>query len=105
MPISDWLDLMPATVTVQRFLGRDSYGKPSFATAVSYRARVNNVTRLVRNAEGEQVVARGRAWLATVDPITTQDRVGLPDGTFPIILNVNQVPDESGPLYTSLDFA
>lgn len=105
MPIADWLDMMPATVSVARFQSRDAYGAPTFAAAVNYRARVDFRTRLVRGPNAEMVVARGRAWLATVDAITAEDRVTLPDGSVPIILQVNQVPDEAGPLYTSLDFA
>lgn len=105
MPISDWLDLMPQTVTVQRVLGLDSQGAQILSSPNTYQARINNQTRMVRQANGDEVVARGRAWLATVDPITTRDKVILDDGTVPLILVVNVVPDEDGPLYTSIDFA
>lgn len=98
-------DLMPSTVTVERITGRDTYGQPTFGTALGpFQARVNNVQRNVIGPSGQMVVAKGRAWLDTVEPFTVNDRVTLADGSQPTLLNVNQVPDENGPAYTSFDF-
>lgn len=103
--INDWLDLMPAVVTVQSFISRNADGAPQYGSPVSYRARVSNKNQLIRDASGEQVVARGVAWLATVDPLTVYDSYTLPDGTTPKILAVDQTPDEKGPLFTKVYFA
>lgn len=100
----DFADMMAATVTVERITGRDTYGKATYGAATTYIARVNNVQRNVIGPEGQMVVARGRAWLDTVDTITVNDRVTFADGSHPKLLNVNQVPDENGPAYTSFDF-
>lgn len=101
--IGDWLDLMPATVKIERLTGRDRAGGPSYGPPSTYRARVNFKSHFVRGANGELVSARGTAWLATVDPITVRDRITLSDGTTPPMLVVNQESDESAPLYTRID--
>ncbi len=106
--IDDWLDLMPQTVTVEPLVSRDAYGAPTYGAPATYQARVYFKTRYVRTAGAEEVVARGRCWIATVAPIDTTARITLPDQseiTGPLILNVDVVPDENGPLYTSIDFA
>lgn len=100
-----FVDMMATTVTVERLTGRDTYGNPTYgAPQGPYAARVNNVQRNVIGPDGQMVVAKGRAWLDTVDPFTVNDRVTLADGSKPILLNVNQVPDELGPAVTSFDF-
>lgn len=96
---------MTQTVQVEPFVSRDAYGKATFGAAVSYRARVNFKTHFVRNNDAEQVVARGTAWLATSANITVNDRITLPDGSHPLLLDVNGENDEAGPLYVRLDFA
>lgn len=96
---------MPANVTVQTFVNRGDYGKPVYGSARDYQARVTFRTRRVVNTGGEEVVSRGEAWLATVEPISAQDRVILPDGSEPLILSIDQVADEDGPLYTKFYFA
>lgn len=97
-------DLMPTTVTVELITGRDYQGKATYGPPSDpYPARVNNVQRNVIGPDGQLVVARGRAWIDTVAPFTVNDRVTLADGSQPILLNVNQVPDENGPAYTSID--
>lgn len=97
-------DLMPATVTVERITGRSYDGKATYGAPSTYVARVNNVTRNVIGADGQLVVASGIAWLDTVAPFTVNDRVTFADGTQPVLLRVDQVPDETGPAYTSFSF-
>lgn len=97
-------DMMPTTVTVELILTRDYQGKATYGTAKSYVARVNNYQHNAIGPDGQEVVARGRAWLDTVDPFSVNDRVTFADGSQAILLNVNQVPDETGPAYTSFDF-
>ena len=102
--IADWLDLMPDTVVVQSFAGRDQYGVGSYGSPNGFEARVTYRNRSVTTASGEEVVARGEAWLATVEHITPQDKITLSDGTNPLILSVDRISDETGPLYTKIFF-
>ena len=97
-------DMMATTVTVQAIVSRDTYGAPTYGPARTYVARVNNVQRNVIGPAGQLVVAKGRCWLDTVDAMSVNDLVTLADGSTPKLLNVNQVPDESGPAYSSFDF-
>lgn len=97
-------DLMATTVTVELIGARTYEGKATYGAPATYTARVNNYQHNVIGSDGQMVVARGRAWLDTVDPFTVNDRVTLADGSHPVLLNVNQVPDEAGPCYTSFDF-
>lgn len=104
--IEDWLDLMTDSVVVEPFVSRTTHGVPTYGAARDpYAARVNYQVHYVRNADGEQVVARGYAIIATTDTITVKDRITLADGTQPLILIANLETDEAGPLYTRIDFA
>lgn len=100
----DFTDLMPSSVSVAKLTGRADDGTPTYATAVSYTARVNTKTHNVIGRDNQLVVARGTAWLDTVDAITADDKVTFSDGTIAVILAVNVEPDENGPAYTRLDF-
>jgi hypothetical protein len=97
-------DMMPATVTVQSMVGRADDGTPVYSSPNTYQARVSFKTRNTIGKDGQTVVARGRAWLDTVDRITVNDLITLDDGSNPIVLNVSQIADETGPAYTALDF-
>jgi hypothetical protein len=106
MPVSDFLDLMPATVTFAHVTGRDGYGKASFGIAASYRARV--VYKMIRTSNiftGQDAVADGEVWLAgTVTPSDMDERITLPDGSTPKILNWEQFSDGDGPHHTVIHF-
>lgn len=97
-------DMMSTSVQVEKFLSRTDAGVPTYASPKSYVARVNMKTHNVIGKDNQLVVARGMAWLDTVDAITVDDRITLDDGTQPILLIVNLTSDEAGPAYTRLDF-
>lgn len=103
--ISDWLDMMTQVVTVEPFVSRDAYGAATYGAATDYQARVNYKSHFIRTADAEQVVARGTAWLAADGPISVNDRITLPDGSQPLLLDSNGENDEAGPLYVRLDFS
>jgi hypothetical protein len=100
----DFVDMMADTITVERMTGRADDGVPTYAAPVSYRARVNYKTHNVLNAQNQLITARGMMWLDTVDSITVDDRITLPDGSRPVILFSNLNTDETGPAYTRVDF-
>lgn len=104
--IADWADLMTDSVTVEKFVSRDTHGVATFAPNPKvYAARVNYANHYVRDASGELVVATGYAIMACTDPISPKDRFTLTDGTTrPNILAVNAETDEAGPLYTRVDW-
>lgn len=105
MPVSDWADMMPHTVTYAAVSGRDAYGKPTYGTAVTYRARVvYKQTRIVNRLNGQDAIATGVVWLAAKILPSLDAQVVLPDGSTPTILNWEVFPDEEGDHHTKLYF-
>ena len=107
MPISEWADMMPHTVTYEALKSRDKYGKPSYATAVSYAARVKDRTKSVpsRVVPGQDEVSHSEVWIGgIITNIRTDDRFTLPDGSTPSIIDWLVVPDEDGDHHTKVFF-
>jgi streptogramin lyase len=116
--ITEWADCMPSTVTLEAFSDRDDYGKPSYAAAVSYKARVIYQSKMiVGQGSGEaanlETTANGVVWFgpptanpsSTVPPdVTVEDRITLPDGSTPNIMRVDQFQDEEGDHHTKVYF-
>jgi hypothetical protein len=92
---SDLLELLTQTMTVEHVTGRDGYGKPSYGTPATYRARVVGKVKMVRTADGSERVSNATVYVAATDVLAT-DRVTLPDGSRPLILSVGSFPDERG---------
>ena len=115
--ITEWLDCMPQTVSWERFQDRNDWGKPTYAAAVSHRARVVYQTEFVidqRQGGAElETTANGHVWfgpptsnLGSGNPpsVTAEDRITLPDGTQPNILRVDRFPDEDGDHHVKVYF-
>lgn len=98
MPVTDFADMMPFTLTHQAVSSYNSNGKPTHsATLTSYRCRVSYtaVKTVSKRAPGEDVLASPVAWVMGVIPgLTVDDLITLPDGTQPLIVNFDMVPDE-----------
>jgi len=107
MPISDWLDLMCSTVTYEAVASRDDYGKPiTYSAPVSYRAFVSNKrSRVVSRVSGTDVMSNGHVILnGIISSISPDDRLTLPDGSTPVLLNWGTANDENGPHHTRIYF-
>lgn len=103
--ISDWTDMMPHTVTYAAVASRDAYGKPTYAAARSYQARViQKQTRIVNRTNGQDAIATGVVWLAGFPALDIDGRITLPDGSTPVILNWEVIPDEEGDHHTKVYF-
>ena len=90
------------TITVEPFIGRDQDGKPTFGGGVPYKCRIQNLTRAERDSGGEYLVNWATIYLDYSPAITGQDRITMPDGTTPIITEVNSSPDDKGPYMTKI---
>lgn len=102
--INDFLPLMPLTIKVEPFLSRDKYGVAQYDEPVYYQARVNYKSNFIRGKDGEVVPSRGQMWVGTAELITVKDRLILPDGSEPQLLDVNGETDENGTiLYRRID--
>ena len=102
----EFLPMMLETVTLRANSTVDKYGKQSFAASgVSYRARLVFDVRLVRDAEGREVVQAGKAILyGAVPSLNPRWQITLPDGTTPKITFVDTVLDEDGDHHSVVGF-
>lgn len=93
----DFLTLAPQTVTLEPLSTHDLYGAPSFGTSVSYSALVMQESKLVRAADGREVVSGTQVYIPSSSAaVGEQDRLTLPDGTQPEIIRVSVYSDDDG---------
>lgn len=105
MSISDFLELMPSTVSLRSATGSDEYGNPTLGSIQTFRARVvYRLKRISTRTGATDVLSHGEVWLAGNPTLTERDEITLPDGTKPIILNWEQFPDEAGEHHTKVYF-
>lgn len=107
MGIEEWLDFMPRTVTIDSYISRSVSGRPNYANnPTTYQARVEIKNHVVLNKEGDQIIARGRVYLATTDIPTDKDLLTLPAGFVPRtppIISVNVIDDDQGVHHVTLE--
>jgi len=98
MPISDWLDLMPATVTHQSVIARNEYGAPTtYSAATSYRARVfQKARRVINRVNGQDEISSVQVWIAGLPSLALDGKIILPDGSTPRIMSWDVPTDEVG---------
>ena len=104
---TDFLDLMPDTlkVNVLKGVSTDGYGTATYsATTQSYRCRVSEKQELVRTFSGDEQLAKTVAWVNSSSTFGPWDKITLPDGTMPPLLNVSDVRDETGHNHSRLVF-
>ena len=110
MPIADFNDMMPHTLTITEFVSRDKYNAPSYGSPITYTGRVVYEDKLTRNMNpksptfDEEVIASGAVWLQTTTLIDYNDKLELPNGDTPDIVSVQVVPDDDGTHHIKLLF-
>jgi len=105
MGVTDFLDFMTETVTIEPFASRNAYNEATYGTAQSITARVVGKVKMVRDSKGEERVSTKTVYLATADMFDPEDRLTLPVGSVPLtppILAVSSFPDEIGAHHTVL---
>ncbi len=81
-------------VTIRNLVSLDQWNTPTY-TDVAVKARVDWQDRLIRNAQGEQVVAAARVYLAgDITAPTNADRITI-DGVEHAIMRVDKKTDFS----------
>lgn len=87
------------TVTHEPFLSRNGDGLPTYDTAVEYQAFMERKDeRLAWRIGSEHVPSHMVTFLENVT-VTMNDRITLPDGSAPKILDVRGVQDPNGGQY------
>jgi hypothetical protein len=90
------LDLMVDTIVWEELLGHFGDGSPRYGSPASLQARVVYQTEMVYDATGQEQISTVTIWVGSAPGVKPGDRITLPDGTQPRILNVHQYPDEDG---------
>ena len=94
-----FLEYMTQEITVAKFASENAHGDRSFSTSTTtHKARIQFKQHLTVNSQGQEVVARGLAFLGAsssgvMPGLTPTDQVTLPDGTTPPILSVDRFAD------------
>ena len=81
------------TATWKRKTGNDGYGQPVFALPTTIKVRWEGKRRLVRDAQGNQVVSEARVYC--IDGVSTGDVLTY-GGRDWIAIAVSEVPDLNG---------
>lgn len=88
------------TVTIAPLSSRDGYGKPTYGTAASYKAKIEMATEIIRMDNGEDVKSTRKIFLDSTDTsITVHDKLTLPSAFPPVnpkIFAVRAVLDREG---------
>ena len=84
-------DIMGQSVTIYKATGMDGYGKRTYATSgtVYSPARVQMQNKLVRDPQGREIILVGVVYVLGNCNVAIGDKIVLPDGTSPVIVDVN----------------
>lgn len=113
-PISRWGHMFSTTVSIQARTTNGAYGAPQYGTAVTYRAHLNANAKIVRDANGAQVISSqsvhimsnvavlptAKVTLSTADVGSTETGAISPQ-----IVAVERRFDQNGPHHTVLRLA
>lgn len=103
--IFSWLWMAPDTVTIEPYVSQNKNGEATYGTAVSYRARVQDLASARRpqrviTLAGDERFAAVQVDLMGTPSVSVRDRITLPSRfavTQPPILAVTVVTDQNGP--------
>lgn len=107
--VRQWAPLMKQRVTIKPFAGYDSFGKPTYGTAVIYQCALIGEMKVVRNDAGQEVPSKQTAYLMSNAAVRPEDQITLSTGDVgstqsyainPRILSVGRFPFLSGQFLT-----
>lgn len=84
--------LLNRSITIERWSGTyDDYGNPVYSAAEVIPARIFKKNKITRNIEGKEVVSTTQIYIEST--ATTKDRITLPTGEQPLVINVESQDD------------
>jgi hypothetical protein len=101
---SDFLGMMPVTVTVEPFVTQDGYSKAAYGDPVSYQVFLDETSRMHRTSTSQVLYAQGTVYLPPTAVVGTKDRLTLPDGQQPKVVGVDRQFDDQGLHHLELYF-
>lgn len=96
---SELLSTLKDTVTVCKRGSINEYGEPQPEAGIVYPARIQRQRKIIRNADGDEIVSSAVVYLNGTIDIDASDAIQLEDGSTPLILQVDSSPDENGNAY------
>lgn len=94
---SDFLDLMPHTISVYALASVNQYAEPTHSTsATSYTCLIQEMPSMVLDAYGEEVVSSHTVYVASTSRIPLTSKVVMPDGSEPHLVRSDVMSDEDG---------
>lgn len=94
--VDDLADLFTDTATWEPLTGRDDFGAPTYGAGTLFSARLVRKHKLVRDAQGDEVVATATLWIKGAPAVDPDDRIILSDGSTPHILAVDRYQEFGG---------
>lgn len=101
---SEFDDLLTQEVTRNPYTGQDLYGQPSFGASEAVQCRIVYKPEIIRRrGSGEatgtirEIVSTAKVYCRAVVGWSLRDQITLPGGEQPVILEVQNYPDEDGP--------
>lgn len=91
----DFAELLPDTVVVAPFTGRDDYGAPTFGAPVTVKGRLVFRNTMVRRADGAQVVSGSFVRLPPIAGFTAEGQC-IVNGQERPVASIQRAPDETG---------
>jgi hypothetical protein len=95
--VNAFADMMTQTIVWEQRTGTDEYGQGVFGAGQNLTCRIVSKERGVRTVDGGEAVSTTTIYVLGDYGITSVDRVTLPDGSQPVIVDVKSYPDENGP--------
>lgn len=100
-----YLAMMPNTVTIFGQSSIDSYGKPTYsASGTSVRCRVVPSDKVIRTANGVDVIANGTIYFYGTPTVDVSSKILLPNSEMVFVIDVKVQDDESGTHHTAVSF-
>lgn len=84
--------------TLEAALTKDNYGQYSYDTAVTVACRIAQKVQKIINSQGKEVISHSMVYLNGSQTVTVNDRITLPDGTTPEILQIGSTAKANGVL-------
>lgn len=81
---------------IERWSGQDVYGQASYLPVIRCFCRVQNQQEIIRDQRGQEIVSKTNIYVDSAVVVGLKDRITLPDGTQPPILQVKSLYDGLG---------
>lgn len=85
-------------MTYYPFSSYDGHGGVTYGKSSTVACYIEMTPKLVRNAQGQEVVSSAQVYLVGSSSYNIKDKVVLPDGNYPPILSINHFYNDKSTL-------